>query len=90
MLVRAIRNFYDRENDLILRQAGETFEVSEARAEELMAKGTAEPVKEPAGQNEEPVGQSEGLAAEADQDPADQKEPAHKPERKSRGKKTAK
>ena len=68
MLVRAIRNFYDRENDLILRQAGETFEVSEARAEELMAKGTAEPVK----------------------DPADQKEPAHKPERKSRGKKTAK
>lgn len=39
MKVKVIRNFRDRENALRLRKEGDTFEVEEKRAKELVARG---------------------------------------------------
>ena len=45
MKIKVKRDFYDRENDLTLRKKGETLDVSEQRAKELIAKGFVAEVK---------------------------------------------
>ena len=45
MKIKVIQNFYDRENDLVLREKGAELEVSEQRGRELIAKGFAAEVK---------------------------------------------
>ena len=45
MKIKVKRDFYDRENDLTLRKKGETLDVSEQRAKELIVKGFAAEVK---------------------------------------------
>ena len=39
MKIKVKQNFYDRENDLALREKGAEMEVSEQRGRELIAKG---------------------------------------------------
>lgn len=45
MKIKVKQNFYDRENDLALREKGAELEVSEQRGKELIAKGFAAEVK---------------------------------------------
>ena len=45
MKIKVKQNFYDRENDLALREKGAEMEVSEQRGRELIAKGFAAEVK---------------------------------------------
>ena len=44
--VKVIQNFRDRENDLILREAGTEYEVTEERAKHLTDRGFAERLKD--------------------------------------------
>lgn len=45
MKVKVITQFYDRENDLKLREKGETIEVEKPRGEFLISNGFAEEIK---------------------------------------------
>lgn len=45
MKIKVKQNFYDRENDLALREKGAEMEVSEQRGRELINKGFAAEVK---------------------------------------------
>ena len=45
MKIKVKQNFYDRENDLALREKGAEMEVSEQRGRELIDKGFAAEVK---------------------------------------------
>lgn len=51
MQVRVKEEFFDRENDLKLRTAGEIFQVDPKRAEVLMLKGLVEKVPEQPGKS---------------------------------------
>lgn len=44
MKVKVLRDFRDRENDLIIRKVGETLEVTEERAEKLQGFGLVEEI----------------------------------------------
>ncbi len=45
MKIKVKKDFYDRENDLVLRKKGAEIEVSEQRGRELIDKGFAAEVK---------------------------------------------
>ena len=46
MKIRVIRQYQDKENDLILRKAGDEYEVSEERGKHLISREVAEEVVE--------------------------------------------
>lgn len=46
MKVKVLRNFFDKQHGLMLREKGDTFEVSRERAEQLLTAKVAEPVTE--------------------------------------------
>ena len=52
MKIKVKQNFYDRENDLVLREKGAELEVSEQRGRELIDKGFAAEVKPKEEKNE--------------------------------------
>ena len=45
MKIKVIKNFYDREHDLVLREPGIELDVTYERAKELICKGVAEEIK---------------------------------------------
>lgn len=45
MKIKVIKDFFDRENDLVLREKGEELEAPEQRGRELIAKGFVAEVK---------------------------------------------
>lgn len=60
MRVTVIHNFYDRENDLILRTAGEELNVSLERAKYLAGKGLVQIIENQKGGDPESPTETEG------------------------------
>lgn len=60
MRVAVIRNFYDKENDLVLRSVGEELEVSPERAEYLSNKQLVQVIEDQKGGDPESPKEAEG------------------------------